>query len=344
MNSLRILTVFFVLVLAGCLAVKAPRSLNDQPLVRLATLDIDGVFASDHSGQRIALGKNGLLVVSADGQEFFRVNEDSPLALSWSPDNNSLAAAFSLGDEITRVVVYTADGTPRFEKKLPVTLDRLIWSRRGDLLVVGHALKIFTFGGNLRQVLYRFDEATLSETLLSDTTIKPTSVKRFKEHLPLLLANSFSSSGDEIVYFRLHDPPEFPAFLQMVHRNWQIGGERLLLRFPVDQFGLEWVADDTAVTVLGRGGAALTVPVWQGAAEKLSEAQPGASIPRTARLQVLQDGSYLLAEGRNLYRGAGLPPAGSRPDDAASWQLRRWRFEGLITPQEYVNRLQVLGR
>lgn len=52
MNSLRILTVFFVLVLAGCLAVKAPRSLNDQPLVRLATLDIDGVFASDHSDRR----------------------------------------------------------------------------------------------------------------------------------------------------------------------------------------------------------------------------------------------------------------------------------------------------
>ena len=54
-----------------------------------------------------------------------------------------------------------------------------------------------------------------------------------------------------------------------------------------------------------------------------------------ARLQILPDGRFLLAVRNRLYRGNGLQAESHEDYSERRWLLRRWRFEGLITPAEY---------
>jgi len=59
-----------------------------------------------------------------------------------------------------------------------------------------------------------------------------------------------------------------------------------------------------------------------------------------ARLQILDDGRFLLAVQQSLYIGDGLQPRPRQKYDEKAWNLRRWRYQGLITQDEYLNLLQ----
>lgn len=335
MKSYVILIVVLSLLVSGCIAGEPPSSLNERPLVRFAYLDAKGIFATDHAGRRIAIADKGLVLTDAEGKGGVRLDTISPLALSWDPDGSALAAAFATDAGTTRIAVYQADGALKFERELAVTFNRLNWSRRGDLLVVGHVLKVYSFGGNLRMMLYHFDGGDIDETLLADTTIKPATVKRYASHLAELLPVAFSADGDEVIYARLHDPPEFPAFLQLVYRNWQAEGTRLLQRLPVTPGLLAWGSDDACVTVRSRDGSVVTTPVWPGGGGEVTEQLPAGASTGIRRMQIFGDGSYLLAAGGRLYRGEGLAKPERSVYDATAWRMRLWRFEGLITPEEF---------
>lgn len=322
------------LLLTGCLFAHTPQSLTGPPLTPLYGIDVDGAFAADPAGGRIAFADRGLALSGLDGHAAVRLDPGSPVALAWHPDGTMFAAAFPVGDEATRIARYSAAGALLSDQVLPVVCDRLAWSLRGDLLVVGHTLKVYSFGGNLRQVLYQVTQGGVEETLLSDTTLKPTTVSQLGGHLERLLPVAFADAGDELVHVRLHDPPEFPAYLQLVHRHWQTGGERLLRRLPVQPVSLVWTPDATAVAVAGPDGKVLRVPVWP-AVDRDYEAADLQASPERERLQILADGSYLLVERGRLYRGSGLPRTERPGYDETDWTLRRWRFEGLITPEEY---------
>lgn len=324
------------LLLAGCMAAGQPRALNDHPLTCVASLDVDGVFAADPAGERVARAQRGLVLGPVDGGRSRRLAAVSPVALAWHPEGSTFAAAFATGAYATRVAVYAADGTLQRSIDLPVALDRLLWSRRGDLLAVGHALKVFSFGGNLRQILYIVNEDEPGEVLLSDTTLKPATVKQLAGHLDQLLSVAFSGFGDELVHVRLHDPPEFAAYLQLVHSHWQVAGQRLLRRLPVRPVTLAWVAGETAVSVTDASGAGVTIPLW-GADEGHPSAQPVPDpLPGRGQLQTFADGSYLLAGRGWLCRGSGLDSQEPPAYDEKDWMMRRWRFEGLITAEEYL--------
>jgi hypothetical protein len=63
---------------------------------------------------------------------------------------------------------------------------------------------------------------------------------------------------------------------------------------------------------------------------------PGADAGQAGvRMQRLDDGRYLLATADRLYAGSGLPVRDRTRHDDRMWQLRKWRFEGLITAEEF---------
>jgi hypothetical protein len=353
MNKTYALAIIAVLVfLCGCVVTPPPKSINNDPLVEVVALDERGLFAADRNGLKIAVANRGLTLVSLDSKSEQRLSPDQPIALSWSPDNLALAAAFSAGDYETRLVLYSAQGEILHETFLPVALSQMVWSVRGDLLATGFVLKTFSFGGNLQQLLYRVDGDDLETTVLSDTTL---TLKTMQNILPVMqgvLPVAFSPSGDEMVYIQVHDPPQFSPFLQLLHRNWQTGGRRPLQRMPLQSLSLAWDKSGQSVIVRSSSGA-LKLDLWpvaedvfdlpvdsryQFANGQLYDADELlADWGAGAHLQILSDGRFLVSVRKILYLGGGLQGESYEEQSEKTWNLRRWRFEGLITPEEYLN-------
>jgi hypothetical protein len=59
-----------------------------------------------------------------------------------------------------------------------------------------------------------------------------------------------------------------------------------------------------------------------------------------SQMQRLADGRFLLAVNRSLYLGDGLKSFPTHSYSEAEWNLRRWRYEKLITPTEYLKLLK----
>ena len=68
-------------------------------------------------------------------------------------------------------------------------------------------------------------------------------------------------------------------------------------------------------------------------------AEPTADLPDAwgvgRSLQRFDSGDYLLAVDGRLYAGTGLRVRPGPTDADRDWTLRRWRFAGLISPEEY---------
>lgn len=347
-----------LVLLSACVAT-TPQSITDVPLTRVTAIGDDGLFAADPAGRMVAICNNGLSLHDMESNTRNALSSEEPIALAWSPDGLELAAAYSHADYETRLLIYSADGEVLRETLLPVALTQLVWSARGDLLVAGLKLKIYSFGGNLRQTLHRIVGEDVEETLLSDSTLRPSLVTNLAPGLGRLQPVAFSPSGDELVFLFLHDPPEFPPYLQLVYRNWQSNHERLFQKIALQEVDLTWKPSGDSVDIIA-GDGSVSVELWPSAG---AVADPsllvafhfsGGRLYRGtdlladwgdgAQLQLLSDGKFLLAVNKSLYLGEGLQNVNQPVYNEKAWNLRHWRFRGLITQAEYLELLKEKDR
>lgn len=281
--------------LSSCLSPSLPRGMREevQPT------------AESPDGRLLADGRDGLILVDKASARRERLAVETPAALAWRRDGGQLAAVLpGRGTMAQQLVVFDQDGKRRNVLELSGHVVALNWSARHDLLVAGYRWQAFSFGANLSQWLLRISETAVERITLGDVTVEPGTARRFAPLLSGLLPVAFSPAGDELVYLRLHDPPQSPAYLQLLHRNWQVPGERKLLDLlPVRPTAVEWTAASDAIVCRSEEMLSSQVVVWPAPDSE--------------------------------------PLAASRSDttfihnDDRLWLMRKWRFEGLITPEEF---------
>lgn len=333
-------------LLYGCVANTSVQSIDGSPLKKLSAVDAPHLYAADPAGKKVLLSHRGLSLLDLETEEKQVVSRKVPIALAWQRDGRQFSAAFSLPDDQTLIAVYSATGALVREHMLPVVASNMVWSGNGDLLVAGYVLKVYSFGSNLQQSLAVIKGENFNLLQLTDATLKPGTTKVLKPVLQKVLPVLFSEQGDELIYVRLHDPPEFAPYLKVVYTNWQAGGARELLKLPLQAVTLEWLRPDLAEVRASGGQYRMElwpVPVAQMDSQRYSFQDGRLSQGQTvladwgsnASFQLLRDGQFLLATDRALYLGSGLEPQASEKGKQNAWQLRRWRYQGLISPEEY---------
>ena len=359
MKRLLFSTLIILSFAAACATGTPPGSIPDHPLRPLADIDDSGLFSANQYGTKVAFTNDGLYLLDPDSGDKKKLSSANPIALAWSPDGLSLAAAFERADFETELLVYSADGVVMNEAVIPVALSQLYWSSRGDLLAVGFVLKVYSFGGNLRQLLYRIEDDVLVETLLTDSTLRPSLAKQVKPLLHSLLPVSFSPQGDELVFLRLQDPPEFSAYFQLLYQNWQSDKPRGLHKTPLQVMSFNWEPSGNTMNVLSEEGLQ-TLNLWP--SEEKTVVPSAAETYRfidgrlyhglellfewseKSQIQILADGKFLLSVNRYLYLGGGLKSHSAPTYNESRWNLRRWRYEELVTPSEYQKLLEEIDQ
>jgi len=359
MKRLLFSTLIILSFVAACATGTPPGSIPDHPLRPLADIDDSGLFSASQYGTKVAFTNDGLYLLDPDSGDKKKLSSAKPIALAWSPDGLSLAAAFERADFETELLVYSAGGVVMNEAIIPVALSQLYWSSRGDLLAVGFVLKVYSFGGNLRQLLYRIDDDTLEETLLTDSTFRPSLAKQLKPLLQSMLPVSFSPQGDELVFLYLLDPPLFSPYFQLLYQNWQVDKPRELHKTPLQTMSFNWDPSGNTVNVQSEEGLQ-TLNLWpsEGKAVAPSKAETYRFIDgrfyhgqelladwgEKSQIQILEDGKFLLSVNRSLYLGDGLKSHSASTYNETEWNLRRWRYEELVTPSEYQKLLEEIDK
>jgi len=170
-----------------------------------------------------------------------------------------------------------------------------------------------------------------------------------------ILPVAFSPSGDELVYVQLHEPPQFQPYLRLVYQNWQVGEGRSLQEMPLQTLQLTWGKSEQSVMV-NSANDAHKLDLWSTAENPLYQPAAGhysftnghlydgeelvADWGESAQFQPLSAGRFLLSVNKVLYLGDGLQVEENETHSEKAWILRRWRFEGLITPNEYLDLLR----
>lgn len=352
-----------LLLVSGCTALQRDSPLPaGMSLSVLAGCDRDAPAAWSPDGRHVAFGRSGTVVRTlADGSEA-RLDPRTPQQLCWL-DERRLVIALADG-ETTRLLLVQPGAESR-EIGLPGRPVALARAADGTLLAVTTALRRYSFGANLTSRLFRWD-GTLPpvERVLDDVSLKPQTVSQWGERLYAQLQPSVAPLGDEIVYARLHDPPAFPPYLELVQRHLGGGPVRELATLPLGGGGALWFDDERLLLGDGRGGTRIFDPWsktagegWPHLSGPIAVAPGGRSLFTAGALLagssvVLQlegvtaawfapDGRrLLLRRGRELLLLDGMAaPAAPAPLDPSARErllrLRLWRSEGLITPEEY---------
>lgn len=350
------ISLFFVVLCLSACAVKIPHSANEIPLTFVSPLDENAGFAATPGGEVLAFSHRGLKLLEVSSGTEKKISTVRPDFLAWSADGRRLAVATIEDDVSSRVALYSQEGVLQAEMEVPAVMTGLKWTAQGDLLATGYLLKVYSFGSNLKHTLYRFAGPQVSEIILSDTTLKPSTSKALAPVMGYALPVHFSRFGDELVYVRLHDPPEFPPYMALVFKNWRVGDDKELQRLSVQKLQIMEGDDEDAISILSREGRSI-VRLWpkleswryedrayrfvdgsltQGDVELANWGQG-------SHAQLLNDGTYLLGVNNSLYLGAGLQPSNVVSYNEKKWLLRRWRHEGLISNEEYHQSLKGLN-
>ena len=343
--------VSIIAILFGCTA-PIPHSIDNLPLKKIVAKRNIELFKADLMGKNVAISGDGLFVVPIESGNLVRLNDETPLDLAWSPDGSILAAAFPSKDGETLLIQYSPQGELLTEKSLPIDFGSLAWSDRGDLLVSGYVLQIYTFGANLTQSLYRVKGDEFIQIILSDTTLHPETVKRLVPYIDFIQPVAFSPYGDELVFISLHDPPEFPPYMEILHQNWQVGSPRSLMELPVQALELKWLQDKETVEIITESKK-YHLQIWPSAeVQSTSDRNYRFSLGRLydgdqlltdwgaeSKIQILHDGRFLLGVKNTIFLGSGLRQGTPTSHNEKNWKLRQWRAAGLISPDEFIKTL-----
>lgn len=354
-----------LLALTGCSAKSYTGPVPADTVLRpLPALDHSTPLVWHPTGRSISGIRNGLIhhdLVTGISSE---IDTEQPDRLAWAPDGEELATAYRLDGE-TRISIIDSDGTERAATTLPGELDALLWSRDAGLLVITSRLKIYSFGGDLRLDLIRWDGIDPPRaTLLHNTTIKPATAQAWSQGLLPGSRATLSPDQDELLYLRLHDPPAFPSSIRLALRHIETGAEKTVTSLAINARSIDFIDSDRILADSGRG-TSLELPLWTGA-KGVSRPHPGTLIrtspaghywllgdrllhdgeeigrfPDLKAATFSPDGSRLLLQiGQRWHMLEGLqepePPALTTDQQSRLRQLRNWRSRGLITSEEYV--------
>lgn len=321
-------------------------------------------FAWEPAGRRVALVRDGLRIVTLASGEDQVASSASPAALAWTPDGESFAAAFPEKD-VSFVRIFAMDGRRIGEARMEGRVGRLFWLPNGDILASSVKLDLHSFGGGMKATLYRWDgRGEPLGTTLGETTVKPLTLRDWGGLLYRTVNLSISPFGDEILYTRLYDPPAFSPYLKVILRHLESGREREIASVAITSGGGVFSPDGEEVLYGDGIRESRLVDPWRGV-EVSSRPLPGRGIALSpGGRHILIDGRLfregkeiaafppgsagefsprgdrllLSSEGRlYLVEGLGTEPSGPIVPVVRErlLKLRRWRSEGLITPEEY---------
>ncbi len=291
------LTLLLVGATTGCAALPYDGTLPaGVDLTVLTSIEPGAPFAWSPSGSQIALRRAGVRVRDLHTGVEHLLAPGHPDRLAWSPSGDAIATAEQEGDS-TRVRLLGLDGATRGETFLKGKLDRLAWTPDGELLVGSVIRQAFSFGSNLKTVLYRWREGSepeafpLAEVTLTGKNSHLTVGARGLGGGPVL-----SPFGDEVLCTVLRRPPAFPAYKALLLVNLGTRVIRKIAHLPPDSPGGIFSADSERALFRGAGYTTSA----QGTRELVD---PNAwAFPDAGRCLALSPGGrYLFAGGRLLH-------------------------------------------
>ncbi len=350
-------------LLAGCTANPGFSPPTGTALRPLGKADAGTPIAWSADGSRLALARDGLIVLSLKDAKRLRLSAEKPSALAWSPDGTRLAAGFAKGDE-TRIKLYD-NGRAGEETLLKGEVEGLFWPRQGEVLAVAHRLRRYSFGANFAGVLFRWDgRARPAEERLFDITLRPRTLALLGGKLGDVMRPELSPYGDELLYGRLHDPPVFTPYVQVVLHHLSTGAEHEVKTISLASGGTRYLAQGDELLLADGSSETYRLDPWAGTASTVGPWAGRTLAANTGGGRLLVDGHLLrqgkevatlppategwfspegdrllLRRGESLFLLSGLgpevsPPCPQKPSKLLLW--RSWRAKGLITQAEYL--------
>ncbi|HEY5975343.1 MAG TPA: hypothetical protein VIU41_11415 [Geobacteraceae bacterium] len=371
-----LLTILAVALVAvgGCAhrppAATLPSGATQLPLT---TTTPGSPFAFTPVGDRVAFVASGLRLAQVPGAHAGRIEEATPSLLAWSTDGATLAAAFPEGEQ-TRLSLFAADGTPLISASVFGTANDLCWRSADELLIGVVTTQTYRFGTNIKEVLYRWDgKAPPEGNVLHEATVRPFTMKTYGNLILHGFHLAVSPLGDEIVYSRIQDPPEFAPYLKLMLRHLVTGQERELLSSSLNSGPFVITADGDHLLYANGKGNVYRRNIWSEGIDEIF-AVPGKQLTAATSGQSLfiDDTFYLsgaaiasfadatggalsargdrllVRTGNRLWLVSGLPAGATLNLSPAHLRqlitLRRLRSEGAITQNDYLQTLkQLLG-
>lgn len=339
----------------------------------LSRIQAGAPFEPDPAGRQVALARKGLTLLEVATGNGVMLSPDNPQVLTWAPDGRRLAAAFRnvRGSEVR---IYATVGTILGTIIVDGNVSALVWRDEHEVLVAAMEVKVFSFGSNFVQALYRWNNGKPPVRIeLRNSTFRPKTKQAGGPELSGLFTLSLSPYGDAIVYSGLHDPPAFSPYICYVLRNLATGSEREIATASLNSGGVIFAGgDDHVLYGDGESETVLRAP-WQ-ERNLLAFSGPGHSLAASGGGNVLlidgrlfqygrllltfppdtsgsfnSDGRLLfLRRGEDLFLMTGLPldPPPTIPADIRDrfLTLRQWRSDGLIKPADFKKAVEQLGK
>lgn len=355
-----------VLFLTACshLPIKG-QSVTSLSSVPLSRIDSSHLYAADRSGSKVAFADNGLAVVNILTGKRQAFADTSPVAVGWSPTGALLAAAFPM-QQSNRVKVFDSQGLLVAEREIPGRISGIFWRSPQELYVITAELTSYRFGISYRLNLYCWQIGTdATVTILHETTIMPSFQEKYgTELLQGIIRPVLSPLGDELLYSKLMNPPAFSPYRKLIVRNLLRSTEQEIASVGLAAAGAMFSYDSEDVIYSDTTGDILQRKIWGGdtvhklglSGMMLAGSGGGhylltdghlnldglliATLPNRSESTFIPHGRLLVAWDKILYLVQGL-----EPDDAdleltpqqldKLTNIRSWRADGLITPDEY---------
>ena len=364
----------FAPILVSCAGL--PISGNLPPgssITQLSRIQDGAPFEPDPSGKQVALARNGLTLLAVATGVGVQLSPDNPKVLAWAPDGSRLAAVFRhiRGSEVR---IYATSGRILGACVITGSVSALVWRGEHEVLMTAVEVKEYSFGSNLVQALYRWDNGKPPVRVdLQNTTLMPRTRQAVGPELYRLFTLALSPYGDAIVYPQLHDPPAIAPNVRFKLRNLATGSEKDVATASLHSGGVIFAGgDDRLLYGDGESETVLRAP-WQeqnlaafpGPGHSLAASGSGTTLLIDGRLfkggrlllsfppdtsgSFSAGGSLLfLRRGEELFLMTGLPvdPPPTIPSDIRGrfLTLRQWRSDGLMSPADFTRAVKQLGK
>jgi WD40 repeat protein len=356
-------------LLSGCAKKMPIIDLPEQYSVqRLGSVTKASPVAWHPDNNYYAVAASGLVIGQVNGS-LFSVDRHAPKAISWSPTGAFLAASFGNSQKST-IRIFSFDGTALADVAVEGSVLDLGWTSDDELLIAAVTVKTFSFGGNYSVSLYRWRQnEELSQEVIADTSPLKSHLEAMGESIYNSVHLQISPFRDEIIYTRLLIPPNVDMHYQLVVRHLDSGREKVITKIPYGSQGGRYLLQGDNVFFSDGHYQSIKRSIWGTEAYetykpgRFVEISPGGryklidqnllqdrdvlfSFAKVDKAAFSPDGSKLLfTSGRDLYLLSDLEdsPVQRVTVSQRLLELRRWRSEGLITPQEYEQYSRKLG-
>ncbi len=356
-------------LLSGCAKKMPIMDLPEQySLQHLGSVSTDSPIAWHPDSEHYAVSASGLAIGQV-GESVSSVDRHSPKAISWSPTGAFIASSTG-STENSSIRIFSSDGTVLADVAVEGSVHDLGWTSDNELLIAAVTVKTFSFGGNYSVRLYRWRQnEELSHEVIADTSPLKSNLQAMGDSIYDSVHLQISPFHDEIIYTRLLTPPNVDMHYQLVVRHLDSGSEKIVAKLPYGSQGGRYLLQGDNVFFSDGRYQSIKRSIW--GTEAYETYKPGLSVEispggryklidrnllqdrdvlfrfaRVDKAAFSPDGSKLLfISGRDLYLLSALEdsPVLRVTVSQRLLELRRWRSEGLITPQEYEKYARKLG-